>query len=52
MIPEASERDEHTVNETNHMKLDFPIEPEKAKTKGIAENFLTDFERTEVDDYE
>lgn len=52
VIPEASERDEFTVNDTNQMSLEFPIEPNKAKSKIIADKFLTDHEKTEIDEYE
>lgn len=53
MIPEASEREELTVNETSNMNIDFPIEPHEAKgNKAIAEKYLTASELTEVDDYE
>lgn len=31
VIPEASERDELTVNETSNLNIDFPIEPHVAK---------------------
>jgi len=31
VIPEASERDELTVNETSNLNIDFPIEPQIAK---------------------
>ena len=52
MIPEASERDELTVNETSNLKLDFPIEPSLALRPQIADKYLTDFERTEIEEFE
>ena len=53
VIPEASEREELTVNETSNMNIDFPIEPHEAKgNKAIADKYLTASELTEVDDYE
>ena len=53
MIPEASEREELTVNETSNMNIDFPIEPHDAKgTRAIADKYLTAAEITEVEDYE
>ena len=53
MIPEASEREELTVNETSNMNIDFPIEPHDAKgSKVIAEKYFTAAELTEVEDYE
>lgn len=52
VIPEASERDELTVNETSNMKIEFPITPSQAKADNIADKYLTDFERTEVEEYD
>ena len=52
VIPEASERDELTVNETSNMKIEFPISPTMAKTDHIADKYLTDFEKTEIEEYE
>jgi hypothetical protein len=52
VIPEASERDELTVNEAVHQTIEFPIEPSTAKKEKVASKYLTDFERTEVDEYE
>ena len=52
VIPEASERDELTVNETSNLNIDFPIEPHTAKQKQIADKYLTDFEKTEIDEYD
>jgi hypothetical protein len=34
------------------MSLEFPIDPQKARTKLIADKFLTEFEKTEIDEYE
>ena len=34
------------------MSLEFPMDPIKAKSKKIADTFLTDFEKTEIDEYE
>ncbi len=52
VIPEASERDELTVNETSNLNIDFPIGPQIAKQKSIADKYLTDFEKTEIDEYD
>lgn len=52
MIPEASERDELTVNDAVHQTIEFPIDPSTAKKEKVASKYLTDFERTEVDEYE
>ena len=52
VIPEASERDELTVNETSNMNIEFPISPEIAKAPQIADKYLTSFEKTEVEEYE
>lgn len=52
VIPEASERDELTVNDAVHQTIEFPIDPATAKKEQIASKFLTDFERTEVDEYD
>lgn len=52
VIPEASERDELTVNEAVHQTIEFPIDSTMAKRDKIAHKYLTDFERTEVDEYE
>ena len=52
VIPEASEREELTVNETSNMNIEFPISPEVAKTAAIADKYLTDFEKTEIEEYE
>jgi dual specificity tyrosine-phosphorylation-regulated kinase 2/3/4 len=52
VIPEASEREELTVNEAVHQTIEFPIEPSTAKKEKVASKYLTDFERTEVDEYE
>ena len=34
------------------MSLEFPMEPTKAKSKKIADKFLTEFEKTEIDEHE
>ena len=34
------------------MSLEFPMDPQKAKSKKIADTFLTDFEKTEIDEYD
>lgn len=34
------------------MSLEFPMDPIKAKSRKIADTFLTDFEKTEIDEYE
>ena len=52
VIPEASERDELTVNETSNMKLEFPITPTQARVDHIAEKYLTDFEKNEIEEYD
>lgn len=52
VIPEASERDELTVNETSNMKIEFPITPQQAKAENISEKYLTDFEKTEIEEYD
>lgn len=52
VIPEASERDELTVNETSNMKIEFPITPSMAKTEHISDKYLTDFEKTEIEEYD
>ena len=52
MIPEASEREELTVNEATQQTIEFPIESSKAKQAHIAVKYLSDFEKTEVDDYD
>lgn len=52
MILEASEREELTVNETSNYIIDFPIIPQFAKKKHIADKYLTEFELTEIDEYE
>lgn len=52
VIPEASERDELTVNDAVHQTIEFPIDSVTAKRDKIAVKYLTDFERTEVDEYE
>ena len=52
VIPEASERDEFTVNDTNSLSLEFPMNPSKAKSKIISDKFLTEFEKTEIDEHE
>ncbi len=41
-----------TVNETSNFILDFPILPSQAKKKHLADKYLTEFELTEVDEYE
>ena len=35
VIPEASERDELTVNETSNMKIEFPITPNQVEAAGV-----------------
>lgn len=52
VIPEASERDELTVNENDNMGLEFPMDPQTAQKRKIADKFLTDFEKTEIEEYE
>jgi hypothetical protein len=52
VIPEASERDELTVNETSNMKIEFPITPSMAKADHIADKYLTTFEKQEVEEYD
>jgi len=52
VIPEASEKDELTVNETASQIIDFPIDPSTAKKKHLAEKYLTQFETTEVEEYD
>lgn len=52
VIPEASERDELTVNDATRQTIEFPIDSSVAKREKLAEQYLTDFERTEVDEYD
>jgi hypothetical protein len=52
VIPEASEREELTVNDAVLQTIEFPIDSQAAKAEKIATKYLTDFERTEVDEYE
>jgi hypothetical protein len=52
VIPEASEREELTVNEATQQTLEFPMDNNIAKQAHIATKFLSDFEKTEVDDYD
>jgi hypothetical protein len=52
VIPEASEREELTVNEVTHQTIEYPIDSTTAKREKIASKYLTDFERTEIDEYE
>lgn len=52
IIPEAPERDELTVNEAVRQTIEYPIDSSTAKHEKIASKYLTDFERTEVDEYE
>ena len=52
IIPEASEREELTVNDAVHQTIEFPIDSSTAKRESIASKYLTDFERTEVDEYD
>ena len=52
IIPEAPERDELTVNDAIRQTIDFPIDSTTAKKEKIALKYLTDFERTEIDEYD
>ena len=52
VIPEAPERDELTVNEASKQTIDYPVDSSFAKQKIIADKYLTDFEKTEIDEYE
>jgi dual specificity tyrosine-phosphorylation-regulated kinase 2/3/4 len=40
------------VNEIAHQSINFPIDTQTAKRDKIANKYLTDFERTEIDEYE
>ena len=51
IIPEVSERDELTVNETTGLKIDFPIDCSVVKETLLSDKYLTEYERTEIDEY-
>ena len=51
IIPEVSERDELTVNETTNLKIDFPIDNSIVKQKLLSDKYLTDYEKQEIDEY-
>lgn len=40
------------MNDAVHQTIEFPIDSNTAKREKIAGKYLTDFERTEVDEYE
>ena len=48
VIPEASERDELTVNEAVHQTIEFPIEPSTAKKEKVASKYLTDYASVQI----
>lgn len=52
VIPEASERDELTVNEAQNQTIDYPVDSAYCKQKRVSEKYLTDFEKTEVEEYD
>jgi len=52
VIPEAPERDELTANDLSKQKIEYPINPSFAKQKIVADKYLTDFEKTEVDEFD
>lgn len=53
VIPEAPEREEHTVVEGSSIPtLDFPMKLNDVKKDEVSKTYLTDFEKTEVDEYE
>lgn len=53
IIPEASERDELTVNEHGSLNIEFPVEPsEVKKNAALVHKYLTTFEQNEVEEYE
>ena len=53
VIPEAPEREEHTVVEAPGMaQLDFPMKLADIKKDEVSGTYLTNFEKTEVEEYE
>ena len=52
-IPEAPEREEMTVVETlSNQLIEFPITPERAKKRDIADKYLTDGEKGELSEFD
>jgi hypothetical protein len=40
-----------TVNETTNLKIDFPIDNSVVKQKLLSDKYLTEYEKTEIDEY-
>lgn len=40
------------MNEISNPAVDYPVDPAFAKRKIVADRYLTDFERTEIDEYD
>lgn len=52
MIPEAPEKEEQTINDTLLAQFQFPVDPSVVKENPVSDKFLTDYEKTEIDEYE